>query len=115
MMVCIRCSGLIATRYDVALREEERYCLNCGATPDLTCRRLDGGAREDILLCVKCKREPQCIVRDGYGRAHDSTQMRYCAACRVEHAEKMRVHQNKKRNATGKKSGLGNIRVRRVA
>lgn len=114
-MICAKCSGLIDDRYDTTLREWERYCIQCGYMPDLVCRRLDGGSREDVLLCVKCKKEPQCIVRDGFSRAHDSTQLRYCVACRVEHAENMRAHQSKKRNATGKKSRLGNIRVRRVA
>lgn len=32
-MLCQRCNGLLATRYDVELCDWEGYCVNCGAIP----------------------------------------------------------------------------------
>ncbi len=113
-MTCAKCSGLVAERYDTALREHERYCIQCGYMPDLVCRREDGADRGEELLCVKCRVAPRHTITGHYGKVKNDTQLRYCVGCRVEHAERMRAHQNKMRNASGRKSGLGNLRVRRL-
>lgn len=106
-MTCPKCAGLIGGRYDLATQQRERYCLNCGCLPDVICRRADGATRDEVLCCVKCKVQPRC--------SENGVFLRFCVACRVDHAEQMRMLQVRRRNAQNRKAKMGNIRVRRVA
>lgn len=60
---CGKCTGMIAESYDVRIQEWYRYCINCGARPDVVARRKDGLEIGSPGICQTCKEHPRVSVK----------------------------------------------------
>ncbi len=88
MSRCNKCQGLLSTGYDINLREEYTYCINCGARPTWAARRADGRPLEAPIVCRKCKEYPvTSVVRPIKGEIWTEL----CQFCRVTHLANRRA------------------------
>lgn len=82
MSKCSRCTGLLVESYDVTAGERYRYCVNCGARPDIERRYPDGHNPAIPFPCRKCKKYPCAIVKYP-NKGEIITPL--CQFCRVEY------------------------------
>ena len=103
MTPCYKCGGLVQWQYDVELRCEEMYCVNCGARPEHKPIRADGQAVEATLYCVRCKEVPRTTI---YVASKGVLETVHCEGCRV-------FVLRQKRNADSKRrQKMGNVRYK---
>lgn len=85
---------MVATGYDVELREEYQYCINCGFRPQWAGKFPDWKLSHVPAPCRRCKQHPcVSIVRPHKGVTH--TDM--CQYCRVEYLAKRREQKRVRR------------------
>lgn len=84
---CQKCHGMIANGYDVSLREEYRYCINCGFRPKWSGKFPGGSLRNTLAMCRRCKQHPATNIQ----RAKEIIQAEHCQYCRVEYLAKRRA------------------------
>lgn len=85
---CVKCCGLLSTGYDISLREEYVYCINCGARPNWEIRRADGRPLNAPILCRRCKEHPVTSVKLPI-KGEIWTEL--CQFCRVVHLANRRA------------------------
>lgn len=85
--VCQKCQGMVVNGYDVNLREEYRYCINCGFRPQWAGKFQDGKLSHVPALCRRCKQHPVTSIQ----RAKECIQAEHCQYCRVEYLAKRRA------------------------
>ena len=78
---------MVVNGYDVNLREEYRYCINCGFRPQWAGKFQDGKLSHVPALCRRCKQHPVTSIQ----RAKECIQAEHCQYCRVEYLAKRRA------------------------
>lgn len=93
-MQCQKCQGMITTGYDVNLREEYHYCINCGFRPQWA-GKFPGGAETYIPApCRRCKEHP-CTTVTYPNKGVVVTEL--CQYCRVEYLARRRAKAQQQR------------------
>lgn len=93
---CQKCQGIVVNGYDVGVREEYQYCVNCGFRPQWAGRFPDGVLTNVPAMCRRCKQHP-CVSVTYPNKGIVWTEL--CQHCRVEYLARRREQKRVQREA----------------
>ena len=97
MKACRKCRGRVVCGYDVGLREEYQYCINCGFRPQWAGKFPGGAVAHTPAPFRRCKQHP-CVSVTYPNKGVVWTEL--CQYCRVEYLAKRRGRKRAQREAS---------------